>query len=163
LLPQHARIFEHPSRNEALIKACVIPWFSFGKSVITVYLPELRFMSLEIRISVRNQRHRDGRGQRAFWTPCKCARNVQPIARERGEKNPDLIFRTLTRSSKSVFYPSSLTDSDVVGLLNIQKLRSVHGRESPGRINGFYRYWNLLLMRGIGQSGVLCLAFSSVI
>jgi hypothetical protein len=60
------RLFEHHSRNEGLIKACLTPWFSFGKSVITVYLPELCFVLLEIRVPVRSRAHRNGRGAGNF-------------------------------------------------------------------------------------------------
>jgi hypothetical protein len=49
-----------------LTKVCLTPWFSFGKYVITVYLPELCFMSLEARIPVRSRVHRDGRRARGF-------------------------------------------------------------------------------------------------
>jgi hypothetical protein len=61
LLPQQARLFEHRSRNEGLIKTYATPWFSFGKSVITVHLPEFCFVLLKIRILVKSRARWDGR------------------------------------------------------------------------------------------------------
>jgi hypothetical protein len=46
-----------------LIRACLTRWFSFGKSVIIAYLPNLCFMLLEIGMPVRSRAHRDGRDQ----------------------------------------------------------------------------------------------------
>jgi hypothetical protein len=37
---------------------------------MTVYLPELCFMLPQIRIPVRSQVHRDGKGPGTLWTPC---------------------------------------------------------------------------------------------
>jgi hypothetical protein len=61
-----------------LIKACLSPWFSFGKSVITVYLPELCVMLLEIRISVRSRRHPDGRGSKTSHQANRIAKRHFP-------------------------------------------------------------------------------------
>jgi hypothetical protein len=56
-----------------LIKVCLIPWFSFGKSVITVYLLELCLILLENRIPVRNRAYQDGRGPQPLLAPCMMA------------------------------------------------------------------------------------------
>jgi hypothetical protein len=66
LLPQHAWLFEYRWRHEGLVKACLTPWFSFGKSVITLYIPKLYFMLLNMRIPVRSRAHWDRRGAGDF-------------------------------------------------------------------------------------------------
>jgi hypothetical protein len=52
-----------------LINTCPTPWFSFGKSVLPVYFPELCFILLEIRIPVSSRASWDGRVPETFWAP----------------------------------------------------------------------------------------------
>jgi hypothetical protein len=114
-----------------LIKACLTPWFSFGNSVITVYVPELCFMLFEMRIPVISWVHRDGRGPGTFWTPCISWNPQQSDTRHRYQACPGLgdarwyVYHGLNDSIGVFICGSLVTDNQGIANINERSQTSI--------------------------------------